>query len=118
MAVPDTTPNTLDAEAAQGIRQTTTTTTTGEPTMINAFHPDFMKTYYPNFMTDFRTVEANQAERRVKEPRKVIRPPRASVKIPKKGHINSKENRNMTMAEVKAEMLKITTFHVYSKAGY
>ena len=86
--------------------------------MINAFHPDFMKTYYPDFMKDFRTTEANQDERRIKEPRKVIRPPRASVKIPKKGHINSKENQRMTLAEVKAEMLKITTFHVYSKAGY
>ena len=85
--------------------------------MINAFHPDFMKTYYPNFMKDFRTTEANQDERRIKEPRKVIRPPRASVKIPKQTHINAKANQRMTMAEVKAEMLKITTFHVYSKAG-
>lgn len=86
--------------------------------MINAFHPDFMKTYYPNFMADFRTVEANQAERKIKEPRKVIRQPRASVKVAKQSHINSKTNRNMTMAEVKAEMLKVTTFHIYSKAGY
>ena len=87
-------------------------------TIINAFHPDYMKTYHPNFMTEFRTVQANQEERRVKKPRKVIKLPRASVKIPKQGHINSKTNQRMTMAEVKAEMLKVTTFHVYSKAGY
>ena len=84
--------------------------------IINAFHPDYMKTYHPDFMTDFRTVEANQAERKVNEPRKVIRPPRASVKVPKQTHIRSRTNQNMTMAEVKAEMLKITMFHVYSKA--
>lgn len=84
--------------------------------MINAFHPDYMKTYHPDFMKDFRTVHANQEERKIKEPRKVIRPPRASVKIPKTG-VRSSTPRNMTMAEVKAEMLKVTTFHVYSKAG-
>lgn len=84
---------------------------------INAFHPDYMKTYHPDFMKDFRTVTANQEERRVKEPRKVIRKPRASVKIPKQPHIKSKSEQSMTMAEVKAELLKITTFHVYSKAG-
>lgn len=72
-------------------------------TIINAFHPDYMKTYHPNFMADFRTTEANQEERRSKEPRKAIRPPRASVKIPK---------------QIRANMLKVTTFHIYSKAGY
>jgi len=84
--------------------------------MINAFHPDYMKTYHPDFMREFRTVQANQEERKIKEPRKVIRPPRASVKIPKQSHIHSKTNRNMTMAEVTEELLKKTTFHIYSKA--
>jgi hypothetical protein len=120
MAISNTTTNPVDAQADTGVPEATTTTTTGEPTMtiINAFHPDYMKTYHPNFMTEFRTVQANQEERKVKEPRKVIRPPRASVKIPKQTHINSKTNQRMTMAEVKAEMLKVTTFHIYSKAGY
>lgn len=27
---------------------------------VNAFHPDYMKTYEPNFMKDFRTFEANR----------------------------------------------------------
>ena len=85
--------------------------------MINAFHPDYMKTYHPDFMREFRTIAANQEERKIKEPRKVIRPPRASVKIPKQTHINHKSQQRMTMEQVKAEMLKVTTFHVYSKAG-
>jgi hypothetical protein len=118
MALPDTTTDPVDAQADTGIREATTTTTTGEPTMINAFHPDYMKTYHPDFMKEFRTVQANQEERKVKEPRKVIRPPRASVKVPKQTHINSKTNQRMTMEEVKAEILKVTTFHVYSRAGF
>lgn len=28
--------------------------------MINAFHPDYIKTHEPNFMKDFRTHEANR----------------------------------------------------------
>jgi hypothetical protein len=85
-------------------------------TIINAFHPDYMKTYHPDFTKEFRTVAANQEERRIKEPRKVIRPPRASVKIPKQTHIRSKSQQRMTMEEVKAELLKVTNFHIYSKA--
>lgn len=84
--------------------------------MINAFHPDYMKTYHPNFMADFRTVEANQEERRVKEPRKVIRKPRALERAAKKA-TQTKAQRAMTMAEVTAELLKTTNFHIYSKAG-
>lgn len=83
---------------------------------INAFHPDFMKTYYPDFMKDFRTIEANQEERRVKEPRKVIRKPRALERKVKQS-IRTKAQQNMTMAEVTAELLKTTHFHIYSKAG-
>jgi hypothetical protein len=86
-------------------------------TIINAFHPDYMKTYHPDFMKDFRTVAANQEERKVKEPRKVIRKPRASVKIPKQTHINLKSEQRMTMEEVKAEILRKTNFYTYSRAG-
>jgi hypothetical protein len=32
--------------------------------VINAFHPDYMKTYEPNFMKFFRTLEANAQDRR------------------------------------------------------
>ena len=117
MALPDTTLDTLDPTTDQGVSETTTSTTTGEPAMIiNAFHPDYMKTYHPDFMKDFRTTEANQDERRINEPQKVIRPPRASVKIPKTS-INSKSQQRMTMEQVKEEILKRTNFYTYSKAG-
>ena len=86
-----------------------------KPEVINAFHPDYMKTYHPDFTKEFRTVAANQEERKIKEPRKHIKKPITSVKVPKTG-VQSSRPRNMTMEEVKAELLKITTFHVYSKA--
>lgn len=109
--------DTLDSTTDQGIPATTATAITGESTMINAFHPEYMKTYHPDFMKDFRTVQANQEERRVKEPRKVIRKPRASVKVPKQTHINNKSEQRMSMEEVKAEILKRTNFYTYSRAG-
>jgi len=84
--------------------------------IMNAFHPDYMKTFHPDFMKDFRTIAANQEERRVNEPRKVIRKPRAVERAVKKG-IRTKAQQAMTMAEVTAELLKTTTFHIYSKAG-
>lgn len=84
--------------------------------MMNAFHPDYMKTYHPDFMKDFRTVEANQVEREAAKPRKKAKTAKASVKLPKRG-INTKSQQRMTMEEVKAELLKRTTFHIYSKAG-
>jgi len=84
--------------------------------MINAFHPDYIKTYHPDMMKEFRTIAANQEERRIKEPRKVIRKPRALERAAKKV-VQTKAQRAMTMAEVTAELLKTTTFHIYSKAG-
>jgi len=119
MALPTPPTDTLDSTAGTGAPSEATSTTTGEPSVniINAFHPDYMKTYHPDFMKDFRTVTANQEERKVKEPRKVIRKPRASVKIPKQPHIKSKSEQSMTMAEVKAEILKRTNFYTYSRAG-
>jgi hypothetical protein len=83
---------------------------------INAFHPDYIKTYHPDMMKEFRTIAANQEERRIKEPRKVIRKPRALERAAKQG-IRTKAQRAMTMAEVTAELLKTTNFHIYSKAG-
>jgi len=85
--------------------------------VINAFHPDYMKTYHPNFMTEFRTVEANQIERAAQAPRKRTKSTK-STKVSNPAHVLSRTNKNMTMAEVKAELLKIAEFHVYSKAGY
>ena len=83
---------------------------------INAFHPDYMKTYHPDFTKEFRTVEANKIERESQAPRKHVKKARVSVKIPKQG-INTKAQQRMTMAEVTAELIKKTTFRIYSRAG-
>ena len=83
---------------------------------MNAFHPDYMKTFHPNFTKEFRTIAANQEERKVKEPHKVIRKPRAAERAAKHGRL-TKAQQSMTMAEVKVALLKTTAFHVYSKAG-
>lgn len=115
MAIPDTTPDTLDSTTDQGVPSEATSTTTREPVM-NAFHPDYMKTFHPDFMKDFRTIAANQEERKINAPRKVIRKPRAVERAAKRV-IQTKEQQRMTMVEVKAELLKPRQYYTYSKAG-
>jgi hypothetical protein len=92
--------------------------------VINAFHPDYMKTYHPDFMRDFRTVEANQADRKAKEPRKHVATKLVKKKKPNPTHINSKREQGKTIDEVRAEldarkkaMLEPREFIVFSKAG-
>ena len=92
--------------------------------VINAFHPDYMKTYHPDFMRDFRTVEANQADRKAKEPRKHVATKIVKKKKPNPTHINSKREQGKTIAEVRAELdarkkaiLEPREFIVFSKAG-
>lgn len=85
-----------------------------KPETVNAFHPDYIKTHEPDLMKNFRTIQANQEERASKTPRKHVKT--FAPKVSKQGHINSKTNRRMTMAEVTEELLKKTTFHIYSKA--
>ena len=84
-----------------------------KPETVNAFHPDYVKTHMPDLMKEFRTIQANQEERASKAPRKHVK-----VFTPKapNTHIRSKANQRMTMAEVTEELLKKTTFHIYSKA--
>ena len=84
-----------------------------KPETVNAFHPDYMKTHHPDFMREFRTIQANQEERASKAPRKHVKV--FTPKAPKTG-IRTKANQRMTMAEVTEELLKKTTFHIYSKA--
>lgn len=121
MALP--TPNgteALDAEGSEGVRETQTTTTTGEPTMnltvfderqgcyilnpaafpniINAFHPDYVKTYHPDLCKDFRINKAPQAEKVMTE------------------HVTAPAHVNRPRAGLKAKLAP-TEFHVYQKAG-
>jgi hypothetical protein len=86
--------------------------------ILNAFHPDFMKTYYPDFTKEFRTVEANQKERLanpVKVKRKRVKAKKVSYKLPKKpitmGDIHNE------LAELKKKILAPRVLYTYSKAG-
>jgi len=103
--------------------------------VINAFHPDYMKTHEPNFMKEFRTHEANRQaaasltnyveKLRKKKPShgtlygisKKVLPVHATRP---KEMMSHKKGREMTMAEVTNELidkLKRKDFHVYAKAG-
>lgn len=105
----------LDCEADQGVRETETTTDTGEPTMnltvynaelnchvlnpaafpniINAFHPDYVKTYHPELLSSIKS------EEKQKENGKKV-----AKTTPMKMHIVRPK-------------LEVTEFHVYQKAG-
>jgi hypothetical protein len=71
--------------------------------LINAFHPDYLKTHEPDFMKSFRTSEANQ---------------RAANTLAK--HVAKKREVNPTYGYVHGVSkipLDMRTFHVYSRAG-
>lgn len=85
--------------------------------ILNAFHPDFMKTYYPDFTKEFRTVEANRDERlanHTKVKRKTVRV-KKNYKVPKKP-ITMAEVHN-ELAELKKKILAPRELYTYSKAG-
>ena len=89
-------------------------------TVINAFHPDYAKTYLQGFLNDLRAqsrqTKAGQAMARYVEARRVVDPshgtlagiskaPRVS-KPPKmiKRHVMTKAAQSMTMDEVRMEI--------------
>lgn len=59
--------------------------------IINAFHPDYVKTYHPEFLTGMRVASAQHAQ----------------------GVING----GKAMAEKKRRLLAVTEFYMFSKAG-
>lgn len=92
--------------------------------IINAFHPDFMKTYYPDFTKEFRTIEANQIERDEIKKRKPVARNAPKRRRPNPTHILTKEEQSKTISEVRAELdakkkaiLAEKEFFTYSKAG-
>jgi len=71
--------------------------------LINAFHPDYMKTHEPTFMQSFRTHEANR---------------RAAETLAK--HVSAKRKDNPAYGYVHGVSkipLEMREFHVYSRAG-
>jgi hypothetical protein len=59
--------------------------------IINAFHPDYIKTYHPEFMTSMRIASAQHAQ----------------------GVING----GKSVAEKKRKLIAVTEFYTFSKAG-
>lgn len=92
------------------------------PGVINAFHPDYMKTYAPRFLDDLRTHQASR-EQSVKQS-KVVERERSSGKSP--GTIHHMGS-GKTGTNVPAHMhrrspkelirLAVREFHTYAKAG-
>jgi len=86
-------------------------------TIINAFHPDYMKTYHPDFTKEFRTVEANQKERLenpVKVKRKFVpKKKKVSYKIPKQ----VVKPKGEALEALKKKILEAKPYHTFSKAG-
>lgn len=83
--------------------------------VINAFHPDYIKTHEPDLMKEFRTHLANREEREEKK-LKVNRKPlktvtkSLSVKISKEqARLNLEKRKQMTLAP--------KDFHIFNKAG-
>ena len=76
---------------------------------MNAFHPDYVKTYMPEFLTTLR-LESNQYSNGVIAGGKS----KASREAVKGKTVNSINVFPKTKARVS---LEVTEFHVYSKAG-
>jgi hypothetical protein len=87
--------------------------------VINAFHPDYMKTYEPNFTKEFRTIAANQADRLanpVKVNRKTVqakKKKKVSYKIPKQ----TAKPRGAALEALKKRILEAKPYHTFAKAG-
>lgn len=93
-------------------------------TVINAFHPDYMKTYHPDFTREFRTVEANQKERLenpVKVKRKTVhtKKKKVSYKVPKRvaAVATVTKPKGEALAALKKKILENKPFHTFAKAG-
>lgn len=80
-------------------------------TIINAFHPDYVKTYHPNLTAEFRTLNKNKQRsetltKRVEETRKTK---------PSHGTLFGISDNAVSLSP-KEMMLKPKDFHIYSKA--
>jgi len=83
--------------------------------VINAFHPDYVKTYMPDVMKDFRTHAANREVREEKNLKVSKKPLKTvtkslSVKI-------SKEQARLNLEKQKALLINNRDFKYFSGAG-
>lgn len=84
-------------------------------TVINAFHPDYVKTYEPDLMKEFRTHMANREDREEKK-LKVNRKPLKTVTKSLSVKI-SKEQARLNLERKKQMMISQKEFHIFNKAG-
>lgn len=79
---------------------------------INAFHPDYMKTYHPTFFNDMRVAQRdkNSGDRMAKHVEKVRKT------NPSHGTLFGITDKAISVAP-KEMMLKVKEFHIYNKAG-
>lgn len=106
--------------------------------IVNAFHPDFVRTHMPEFMAHIKQQNKHElasqsmANLTIKKRIEGVKKPLHVMRAPEKLHIKSKENQNMTMAEVMNELAEIKQnklsakqridlapreFNIYSRAG-
>ena len=83
--------------------------------VINAFHPDYVKTYMPDLMKDFRTHAANREVREEKN-LKVNRKPLKTVTKSLSVKI-SKEQARLNLEKQKALLINNRDFKYFSAAG-
>jgi hypothetical protein len=83
--------------------------------VINAFHKDYVKTYMPEMMKDFRTHEANREVREEKK-LKVKKTPLKTVTRSLSVKI-SKEQARLDLQRKKELALKPRDFNYFSAAG-
>lgn len=99
-------------------------------TTINAFHPDYVKTYMPTFLASLRTTsvkeEAGKSVSEFVTKKRETKPSHGTLfgisnkETSVKPARSWKQGQAMTMAEIHndlADKLKIKDFHIYAKAG-
>lgn len=96
-------------------------------TTINAFHPDYIKTYHPEFLTTIRTESSQHAHGVINGGKSKAK--RESVKGKNVNTINvfpktqsvqrtlDKAQSKAALDEKKRKMLAVTEFHIFNKAG-
>lgn len=96
-------------------------------TTINAFHPDYIKTYHPEFMTSIRLESSQHAHgvinggkskaTREHKRGRTVNTINAFPKTQSVQRTMEKAQSKMTLEERKRKLLAVTEFFMYSKAG-
>jgi hypothetical protein len=86
--------------------------------IINAFHPDYIQTYHPEFLTAIRTESSQHAHGVINGGKSRVK--RESVhgkNVDSIDRFPKTQPVSRTMEEKKRKLLAVTEFHMFSKAG-